>query len=225
MSEQIIRIQLIYQLQRTTVTSGTAWPLALPCVLWISQGLLCRTAQQLVCLWAGHCFCFMQVLTGTLVLDISPAAELSWESAESSRITPWEHKWKIVGNQECNMLCGKRRHEQTASNSCISLFSFWLIAINANKLKTHFWHETKKMEKARQSGGKHRVTWGILAVPCIMKSPTTQVVPWTKNMMTVLYKETLQFQPTLSLGTVLGLTVMAVCNSPLQTEGNGLFLP
>lgn len=227
MSEPIIRIQLIYQLQRATVTLGTAWPFTWACTLWISQGLLCRTDQQLLCLWAGPitltlCRCW----AGHLLLDWSGCWAEIWEFALSSRITPQEHKWKIMGNRECNMLCRKRRHKLTTSNSSNGLFSFQLTCYQFKKTEdTLLIHETKKGEKARQSGGTHIVTWGILAVPSIMKFPTIQAIPWTENMIAVLYRETLQLQPTLSLDKVLGLIAMAVCNSPLQAEGNRPFFP
>lgn len=123
--EQIIRIQPIYQLQRATVTSGTAWPFIQPCTLWISQDLLCRTAQQLVCLWARTIiFISCRCWPGHLLLDWSGCWAEIWESAVSSRITSQEHKWKIMGNQECNMLCRKRRYELTTSNSsCCSKYN------------------------------------------------------------------------------------------------------
>lgn len=64
------------------------------------------------------------------------------------------------------------------------------------------------------------MTRGVLAVLSTMKSSTIQAVPRTENMTAVSYRD-----PLASAHEVLGLTEMAVCNSPLHTEGKGLFFP
>lgn len=81
MSEQIIKIQPIYQLQRATVTSGTAWPFTWPYAFWISQGLLFRTAQQLV-YELGYHFRFMQMADQDTYCLIDLAAELKCGSLQ-----------------------------------------------------------------------------------------------------------------------------------------------
>lgn len=43
-------------------------------------------------------------------------------------------------------------------------------------------------------------------------------------MTAAAYKETTWLWLTLSLDKVMGLIMMAVCNGPLQTEGNGIYI-
>lgn len=87
--------------------------------------------------WAiifASCSCW----PGHLLLDWSGCQAEIWESALSSRTTPQEHKWKTKVNQECNMLCRKRRYEMTPRNSRNSLL--FQLSCYPSKFRRSFWY-------------------------------------------------------------------------------------
>lgn len=149
--------------------------------------------------WPGH-----------LLLDWSGCQAENWESALSSRTPPQERKWKIKINQECNMLCRKRRCEMTPRNKNSRNSLLFQICCYPFKFKRSFWYMWLLIQDSREK--------------LVMKPTMIRAVPWPENMTAAAYKETTWLWLTLSLDKVMGLIMMAVCNGPLQTEGNGIYI-